>query len=437
MNGNSTTPPAKTHAQAFERIGDSLYRRGGVIFARVRVNGRRTYRSTGTSDPKEARAWLKKWKHESFLLKAGIEPTGVTLHRERVTVGELLEAYKTAGFPSRKMQQKSQSTLRGERYFVNPLLAYFRDTPAAALMVADCDKYLKWRNSGGYVAEYKLRGYDIKKRTRGGKRAVDVELKILSNALNLAVRRGVLKTNPLAVRSSYVSASEVRHCREVAPTPAGLQQIEVLLRSRGADSVADVVCFLAYSGLRIGEALPLDWEAVDWGELLLHVKREKKGIMPWVPILPPMEALLRNMLKRAKSHLLFPSPFDPNKPRIASAINHRLTKACKDLGIGHVVPHGLRSYFVTQCRQSGLTDAEIAMLIGDKTGPSLIAQVYGDLRPDHLLAQARRIQLTASAAAEVGSSASTPKSSPALPKANTDSTSITIANDITEVVVIE
>ena len=46
-------------------------------------------------------------------------------------------------------------------------------------------------------------------------------------------------------------------------------------------------------------------------------------------------------------------------------------------------------------RKSGLTDAEIAMLIGDKTGPSLIAQVYGDLRDDHLMKQAQRIRLHA------------------------------------------
>jgi hypothetical protein len=62
--------------------------------------------------------------------------------------------------------------------------------------------------------------------------------------------------------------------------------------------------------------------------------------------------------------------------------------------LSHITPHGLRSYFVTQARQSGLTDAEIAMLIGDKTGPALIASTYGDLRQDHLLAQARRIRHT-------------------------------------------
>src|SRR5262249_39594708 len=158
---------------------------------------------------------------------------------------------------------------------------------------------------------------------------------------NLAVRRGVLKANPLTGRGRYTSAAEVRHCREVAPTPQGLLQIEHWLRARKEHTVADVVCFLAYSGLRIGEAMPMSWEDVAWGEKILHVKREKRGIMPWVPILPEMEMLLRDMQKRAVSHLLFPSPFDRKKPREISAIRHRIKVACKKLDMGHVSPHGL------------------------------------------------------------------------------------------------
>lgn len=34
------------------------------------------------------------------------------------------------------------------------------------------------------------------------------------------------------------------------------------------------------------------------------------------------------------------------------------------------------------------------MLIGDTTGPAIIALTYGDVRPDHLLKQAQRIRLT-------------------------------------------
>jgi hypothetical protein len=45
----------------------------------------------------------------------------------------------------------------------------------------------------------------------------------------------------------------------------------------------------------------------------------------------------------------------------------------------------------------GATPAVIAMLIGDKTGPAIIAHTYGDVRPDHLFKQAERIRLTVQA----------------------------------------
>ena len=44
----------------FERLGDSIYRRGSTIYARVRINGRLTWRSTETNDPKDARKWITK-----------------------------------------------------------------------------------------------------------------------------------------------------------------------------------------------------------------------------------------------------------------------------------------------------------------------------------------------------------------------------------------
>jgi integrase len=155
----------------------------------------------------------------------------------------------------------------------------------------------------------------------------------------------------------------------------------------------------------------MEWEMVSFGEKILHVQREKKGIMPWVPILREMEALLRDMRKRATSYLLFPSPFEPGKSADTSAIRRRLTDACQKLDIGHVTPHGLRSYFVTRARESGLSDAEIAMLIGDKTGPAIIAHTYGDVRPDHLLKQAQRIRLTATQPMNTDGEASSIKSS--------------------------
>jgi len=389
---------SESKAARFERIGECLYRKGGAIYARVRLNGKLTWRSTETDEPAKARQWLKKWRSEEWMMQNGIETKGVVLHRKRVTAGELIDGYTNAGCPTRKMQQKAPSTLTNELACLKPVRAYFGHLPASGITHGDCDKYRDWRLSGGYFTGDSEREKQKKMaRMKNGNRSVDLELTILGNVFNLAVRRSTLERNPLLGRSRYSQAAQIRHCREVAPTPEGLKQIEHWLRVREEHGVADLVCFLAYSGLRIGEALALDWEAVDWAAKVIHVRREKRGIMPWVPILPEMETLLRAMQQRVTSHLLFASPFKPELARDDSAVRHRLTAACKGLGLGHVTPHGLRSYFVTQARQSGLSDAEIAMLIGDKSGPAIIALTYGDVRPDHLFKQAQRIKLTVAA----------------------------------------
>jgi len=55
----------------------------------VRVNGKLTWKSTGTSKPADARKWLEKWRKEGWMLQHGIEPKGVSLHRKRISVGEM------------------------------------------------------------------------------------------------------------------------------------------------------------------------------------------------------------------------------------------------------------------------------------------------------------------------------------------------------------
>lgn len=396
ITGKEIETPCPVSHQTPERIGSGLYRRGGTIFARVTVDGKRTFRSTGTNDPATARKIFKEWRNQQALKSHGIELPVAALARNRLTVGKVLDAYITAGCPTKKMRPKLPATVRNELNALKPVRCFFGVRAAVALTLADCDAYHDWRNAGGYVGTRTGKdGKAMPRRTKGRQRSVDLELTYLGNALRLAVRRGELKVNPLTGRTTYSLAENIRHCREVAPTPAGLSQIEHWLRLKSEQDIADLVGFLACSGLRLGEALRMDWENVDWAQSVLHVQREKRGCNPFVPLLPELEQVLRGMQTRARSYLLFPSPFNPETPRDQSAVRHRITAACKALGLAHVTPHGLRSYFVTQARQSGLTDAEIAMLIGDKSGPAIIAAVYGDVRQDHLLAQAKRIQLRA------------------------------------------
>ncbi len=403
-DAQKTTPNAFVEMKvrpkkAFEPLGEGFARKGKRIYFRVQTNGKATWLSTGTDKLPLARKWKEKWEREQWLRENGVLPKQPSVPAANgTTVNALLDIYTEAGHPiirKRSLRPKAERSIRNEEYCFHPIRKFFGDKPIAQLNLNECDRYHRWRLSGGYVAEFLLRGKKITKRTRGGDRSVDLELTFLSNACELGVRRGLLETNPIRDRGRYADESKVRHCREVAPTPEGLAQIVAWMEKNDSQQDADFTRYLAYSGLRLGEGIKSRWSAVDWKEEIIHVRRSKKGVFPFVLLLPELADLLRSMQRRATSDLMFPSPFDPAKQRDVSAYRHRLGRACKKLGLPHVTPHGLRSYFVTQARQSGLTDAEIAQLIGDKSGPTLIAQVYGDVRPDHLLAVARKIKLTA------------------------------------------
>jgi integrase len=387
----------------FEPLGEGFARKGNRIYYRDQRNGRATWISTKTNHMPLARKWKENWQRQQWLLGSGAAPAQPNPAQpvpatSQLTTNQLLDEYVAASHPiirKNALKRKAPGSIEDETYCLTPVRTYFGAKIAAALTLADCDQYHQWRLSGGYVARFKVRGHDVVRQTRGGDRAVDLELIVLNNALQLAVRRGHLKSNPLRDRGQYNDDSTIRHCREAAPTPEGLVRIVRWMVKQDYQQDADFTLFLAYTGLRIGEALQRVWDEVAWKQELIHVQRSKKGVFPFVLILPELGALLRRMKRGAKSRLLFPSPFDPQQPRDESSYRRRLTQACRKLGLPHVIPHGLRSYFVTQARLSGLTDAEIAQLIGDKTGPSLIADVYGDVRPDHLIAIARKIRLTA------------------------------------------
>jgi hypothetical protein len=220
-----------TNDTAFILIEPGLARKrnGNRIYARVRVAGKCTWKSTKTDDPELARKWKKKWEEKQWLQKQGYiakepesaeTPTAAKndnggasetkLEPSSLTINKILDHYVAAGQPTvkkRKIKPKAPRSVENETYSLPPLRVYFGAKIAEQLTLGDCDAFHVWRRHGGYIAKFTCRGKPVQKKTKGGDRAVDLNLIVLSNALELAVRQGVLKSNPIRDRGRYADDS--------------------------------------------------------------------------------------------------------------------------------------------------------------------------------------------------------------------------------------
>ena len=134
------------------RLRPGLYRRGQKIYARVWVNGKRTFRSTGTNTPSVAERVLEQFQNQEALRQNGIEPLLPALQRKK-TVNKLVDEYVAAGYPDSKMQAKRSTTANTERKCFARLRPFFGNKDASKLTLADCDQYRDWRIAGGFAYE--------------------------------------------------------------------------------------------------------------------------------------------------------------------------------------------------------------------------------------------------------------------------------------------
>lgn len=173
------------------------------------------------------------------------------------------------------------------------------------------------------------------------------------------------------------------------PTIPGQADIARLVESiaaqgkRASKEAAAYVAFLAYSGLRHGEASQVRWE--DVGEDFLRVLGGPDGTKSRKPRSLPISAPLRAVIESRRYADAAGPIFHIKTPRIA------LDNACKRLGIPHLRLHDLRHFFTTWSIEAGIPIPTIAKWLGHQDGGVLLMKTYGHLRDDHSLEQAKRL----------------------------------------------
>jgi integrase len=178
------------------------------------------------------------------------------------------------------------------------------------------------------------------------------------------------------------------------PEPGHFKMLVENLRKKSGGwgpRVADLIEFLAYSGLRIrSEALWVTWDDIDWQRKQIIVRGDpvtatKNSETRRVPIIQDMEGLL-NRLKVGLGTV--------GKERILQVGrgHESLARACKEIGISRLTHHDFRHLFATRCIESGVDIPTVSRWLGHKDGGALAMKTYGHLRNEHSQAMAQKVK---------------------------------------------
>jgi integrase len=203
---------------------------------------------------------------------------------------------------------------------------------------------------------------------------------------------GVLLDNPAAeLRRTRITQKNLQ-----LPEPSHFEGLVSNLRKNSGGwgpRVADLVEFLAYSGLRIrSEAIWVTWEDIDWQRKQIVVRGHpdtgtKNSEIRRVPLIPDMEALLT----RLKDNL---GTVATGQILQVGRCNEALTRACKEIGIPRITHHDLRHLFATRCIESGVDIPTVSRWLGHKDGGALAMKTYGHLRNEHSQAMAQKVSFS-------------------------------------------
>lgn len=351
----------------------TLYRhKSGIYHARLTVNGRRTWRSLKTDVQSIALEELRALKKQ-LQTQEELNPKGEKRRKGSLTFREAAQIWleRIQNDPSRKKRTK--------QYWGEILAALEKHSPKLCarqigkVTQTDCEVWASSFASLSSPSRY------------------NNTLSALRNILEVGIEMGERLANP---------ASQLKRLKTVEKDLTGklpdretFQKWVQTIRtagSRWSQPCADLVEFLAYSGLRIGEAGCVQWKHIDFEKeeiVILGDPEEgtKNRSIRRVPMIGKMKALLERFKERPISNE------QDDKLLQVSTARAAMERASEKLGIPHLTHHDLRHLFATVCIESGVDIPTVAKWLGHKDGGALAMRVYGHLRDEHSKSAARKV----------------------------------------------
>ena len=174
---------------------------------------------------------------------------------------------------------------------------------------------------------------------------------------------------------------------KVIPSRGQMDEIIADIKAQGkrcSVHTADMVAFLAFSGLRVAECRAVEWEHI--GSKWLTVTGGEEGTKNRRVRRVPISGPLREVVKRMRYPDAAGPVFALHSPRFA------LRSAGKRAGLEGMKVHDLRHFFVSWCLMSGTDIATLSRWVGHSDGGALLLRTYGHLLDSHSLDAAERLK---------------------------------------------
>lgn len=339
----------------------------GIYFARAKVGGKLIRRSLKTDKLSVAQLRLGDlMKEERVRVEARVEAG-----KGRMTFGDALRIYRN--------QLEANASLKpsAKLYRRKCIEALLRTWPGLAekdlrkVSERDCRQW-----AGEFAKRYSASVFNNTVGT-------------LRHVLDVGVSEGARYGNPA------VTIKKMKVRQKELSLPEHDKFLELVNRVERAGAwcsrdCADLIRFLAFGGLRKGEAATVTWGDCDFERQEIVVRGDPAtGTKNWsirrVPMIPEMFELLQGLRAERADESASQAVMRVHECQKA------IDSACKKLGVARFTHHDLRHLFATRCIESGVDIPTVSRWLGHKDGGALAMKVYGHLRDQHSVSMAQRV----------------------------------------------
>ena len=340
----------------WKHVGENLVQHtGGTIYLRAKVGGKVIRQSLRTADLRIAKI-KRDAELDRLRVAATAEPTGVS------TIGDALElvAKRVVNKPGLKP---------GTRKYYGDVFANLRSTLPLKLA------------GGAWTADAAANWWHKFATGRSAQKSNNA-LRLLRQITATLIECDLRRDDPaLKLKPQKIARLKLDELPSLEILDTVLASMSQGLRC--SEESANMVEFLAWSGLRIGELRTLTWPDVgdEWLTVTGGAKGTKNSRTRRVPINSRLAAVVARMRYAGARGKVF----QILSPRSA------LVGALSRLGLPHLRIHDLRHWFASHAIERGVDIPTVSKWLGHIDGGALCMRVYGHLRDDHSLASAKKL----------------------------------------------